>query len=74
MYLSDSDSEDLAVMPSEVCKYRDFPVPVISVDIVAKNILLIGALVVSDLVTQLLESLPLEEQGKVIVAKDTEAL
>ena len=74
MYLSDSDSEDITVTPSEVCEYRDFPAPVVSVNIVVNDGLLIGALVVSDPVTQLLESLLLEERGKVIVAKDTEAL
>ena len=74
MYLSDLDSEDIAVMPSEVHKYRDFPAPVVSVNIVVNNGLPISALVILDPVTQLLESLPLEEGGKVIVAKDIEAL
>ena len=74
-YLSDSDDEEvLEVKPEEVQEYRDFPVPVVSVNLTLDAGVPLGALIVSDPVTQFLESLPPEERKKVIVVKDSESL
>ena len=73
--MSGSDDEDvLDVKPEEVCKYRDFSVPVLSVNVTLDTGVPPGALVVLDPVTQFLESWPPEERKKVMVAKDSESL
>lgn len=75
MYLSGSDDEEVPdVKPEEVREYRDFPAPVVSVNLTLDAGAPLGALVVSDPVTQFLESLPPEERSKVIVATDLESL
>ena len=70
-----SDAKEvLEVKPEEVREYRDFPAPVVSVNLTLDAGVPLGALIVSDPVTQFLGSLPPEERKKVIVAKDSESL